>query len=56
MIYPYAVKHDGVWYSAGQDISNRQSTIISASAQRESATIQVRKRGRPPKQKEVKGE
>lgn len=50
MIYPYAVKHDGVWYSAGQDIPDQRETV-NANVPEDATTTPVRKRGRPSKRK-----
>lgn len=30
MKYPYAVKHDGVWYEAGTEVPNGKSTVEKA--------------------------
>lgn len=56
MVYPYAVKHNGVWYQAGEDVpaedthpSDEKTDGTAIDVEKPTEEIPAKRRGRRPK-------
>lgn len=52
MIYPYTVKHNGVWYSPGQLVPDQATTPDETPVPEGTEQPVTRRRGRPPKRRD----